>query len=201
MSRHEDKRAALVAVVVYTVLHLLAAPTSRDGVPKVEALASFVAKTDASRSMRGTSHEAPEPPSLALSIVPVAEHGDAGRLFAGLLLLFALGSAAQKLGDGERGLYLECIAALLGDVCAEIIGAGQRIAETSSTGGWLAVVDQFRKEAGKGKCTERTLKAIFGALGHVEKMAKDADREREFAAARNALGTVKGAVAEIVAAA
>ena len=199
---HGDKRAALVAVVAYTVLHLLAAPTTREGVPSVETLASFVAKIDASRSMRGTrAHVAPEPPSLALSIVPVAEHGDTGRVFAGLLVLFALGSAAPKLGDGERGLYLECVAALLKDVCAEIIGAGQRIAETSSTGGWLAVVDQFRKEAEKGKCAERTLKAIFSALGHVEKMVQDEDREREFALARKALGTVKGAVAEIVAAA
>ena len=136
-----------------------------------------------------------------VSIVPVAAHGDHGRVFAGLLLLFALGSAAAKLGDGERALYLECVAALLKDACDEFVGAGRRIAETNSTGGWLAVVGVFRKEAEKGKCDERTLTSIFRALGHVQKMGRDEDREREFAAARAALGTVSGAVAFIVEAA
>ena len=201
MARHEDRRAALVAVVIYTALHLLAGASSREDVPEVEALGAFVAEIDASRAMKRAGNREASVPSLALSIVPVAAHGDHGRVFAGLLLLFALGSAAAKLGDGERALYLECVAALLKDACAELIGAGQRIAETNSTGGWLAVVDAFRKEAEKGKCTERTLKSVFRALDHVQKMAQDADREREFALARTALGTVAGAVAVIVEAA
>lgn len=197
MARHEDRRAALVAVVIYAALHLLAGPgVSREDVPDVAVLAQFVAETDASRAMKRAGAREASVPSLALSIVPVAAHGDPGRVFAGLLLLFALGSAAAKMGDGERALYLECVAALLKDACDELVGAGRRIAET--TGGWLAVVDVFRKEAEKGKCAERTLKSIFRALDHVQKMVRDEDREREFAAARTALGTVSGAVAFIV---
>jgi hypothetical protein len=202
MARHEDRRAALVAMVIYAALHLLAgAGVSREDVPDVVILAQFVAEFDASRLMKRAGTREASVPSLALSIVPVAAHGDHGRVFAGLLLLFALGSAAAKLGDGERALYLECVAALLKDACDEFVGAGRRIAETNSTGGWLAVVGVFRKEAEKGKCDERTLKSIFRALDHVQKMVRDEDREREFAAARAALGTVSGAVAFIVEAA
>ena len=191
------KSAALVAVVIFLVVELLAGTVGRDGdVLDIHELAAFVAEVEA-RSMRPST--APAAPSLPLSAFPLAAHGDHGRAFAGLLALYALGSAAAKFGKAERALFLRSVAALARETCAEIVGAGRRLAETARpTSGRLAVVERFRGEAERGECSRETLDGIFRALGAVEATAHD---EREYAAAREGLDKLALAVSVVVEAA
>ncbi len=189
-----DWSAAFVAVVLHTVLSLLG-PGERDDVPSVLALAGFVSRVDASRRSMRRDAVALAPPSLALTAVPLAAHGERGRLLAGLLALLALGTAAQKLAEPERGLYLASVGALLVETCAEIAAAGQRLAETRTTGGRLAVVGRFREEAAAGKLDDATLRGVRLALDHVGDMEEE--RAGELAAARAAMGSAMRAVAVI----
>jgi hypothetical protein len=193
------KSAALVAVAIFLVVELLAGTVGRDGdVLDINELASFVAEVDA-RSMRPST--APDAPRLDLSAFPLAAHGDHGRVFAGLLALYALGSAAANFGNPERALFLRSVAALARETCAEIVGAGRRLADTARpTSGRLAVVERFRGEAERGECSRETLDGIFRALGAVEATANE-DRESEYAAAREGLGKLALAVTVLVEAA
>jgi hypothetical protein len=185
---------ALVAMLIFLVLDLLAAPSkSRQAdLPAVEALSAFVGAIDVARG--GAK---PAAPALPLSAFPLAAHGGHGRIFAGLLALHALGSASKKLPKRESALYLESVAALLEDLCGEITMAGQLLAATSSTGGWLGVVEVFRKDAAKERvCKDATLNTIFLALGHFE--GQDTVRAREYGAARKVLQDIEGSVSVLL---
>jgi hypothetical protein len=190
-----NKSVALVAMLIFLVLDLLAAPSkSRQAdLPAVEALSAFVGAIDVARG--GAKPAAV--PALSLSAFPLAAHGGHGRIFAGLLALHALGSASKKLPKRERALYLESVAALLEDLCGEITMAGQQLAATDSTGGWLGVVEVFRKDAAKDRvCKDATLNTIFLALGHFE--GQDTQRAREYGAARVVLQQIEGSVSVLL---
>ena len=195
------QRPAFVAVAIFVALSVLCDPEGKGApeVPSVLALVRFaVAVEDARAAARARRAKLPPAPHVALSMIPVSARGEHGTLYAGLLVLFAVAAASEKIGaPGARALFVATAGALLGGVCDEILAAGRGLAERGSgTDGRLAFVAQYRAEAEGGEWKPVTIEAARRALNDAEAAGGEA-HATEYAAARAALGVAVQSVAVI----
>lgn len=198
------QRPASVAVAIFVALSVLCDPEGKGApdVPSVLALVRFAAAVEAARAAaRARPPKIPPAPHVALSMLPVSARGEHGTLYAGLLVLFAIASASEKIGPGPRdparALFVATAGALLGGVCDEILAAGRGLAESGrGTDGRLAFIAQYRAEAERGEWREATIEAARSALDDAEAAGGEA-HAKEYAAARAAVGAAVQSVVVI----
>ena len=196
------QRPAFVAVAIFVALSVLCDPEGKGApeVPSVLALVRFaVAVEDARAAARARRPKLPPAPHVALSMVPVSARGEHGTLYAGLLVLFAVAAASEKIGAASpaRALFVATAGALLGGVCDETLAAGRGLAESGrGTDGRLAFIARYRAEAERGEWREATIEAARNALDDAEAAGGEA-HAKEYAAARAALGVAVQSVAVI----
>jgi hypothetical protein len=204
LERHQ--RPAFVAVAIFVALSVLSDPEGKGApdVPSVLALVRFAAAVESARAAARARRPAlPEPPHFGLSMIPVSARGEHGTVYAGLLVLYAIAAASEKIAaeSPARELFVATAGALLGGVCDEILAAGRGLAESGrGTDGRLAFIAQYRAEAERGALSERTINATRSALDDAEGRGEAAGGEahaKEYAAARAALGVAVQSVAVI----